>query len=116
MWRTDGFGSIVYKAGAHRIRSICKNSERAWAGRRRYGADDEFEQGYFSSNKLGFLDKEDLGDGWNAHSQLENGFNLDNGQHDNTTGIEFNRQAFVGIGNSKYGSIALGRRAPALSH
>jgi predicted porin len=66
--------------------------------------------GYYSSNKLGFLGKEDLGDGWNAHFQLENGFNLGNGQFDNTTGIEFNRQAFVGIGNSKYGSIDLGRQ------
>jgi predicted porin len=66
--------------------------------------------GYYSSNKLGFLGKEDLGDGWNAHFQLENGFNLGNGQYDNTTGIEFNRQAFVGIGNSKYGSIDLGRQ------
>jgi predicted porin len=66
--------------------------------------------GYYSSNKLGFLGKEDLGDGWNAHFQLENGFNLGNGQYDNTAGIEFNRQAFVGIGNSKYGSIDLGRQ------
>ncbi|WP_434114652.1 porin [Paraburkholderia caffeinilytica] len=66
--------------------------------------------GYYSSNKLGFLGKEDLGDGWNAHFQLENGFNLGNGQFDNTTGIEFNRQAFVGIGNDKYGSIDLGRQ------
>ncbi|CAE6703276.1 MULTISPECIES: porin [Paraburkholderia] len=66
--------------------------------------------GYYSSNKLGFLGKEDLGDGWNAHFQLENGFNLGNGQFDNTTGIEFNRQAFVGIGNTKYGSLDLGRQ------
>ncbi|WP_240655917.1 porin [Paraburkholderia phosphatilytica] len=66
--------------------------------------------GYFSSNKLGFLGKEDLGDGWNAHFQLESGFNLGNGQYDNTTGTEFNRQAFVGIGNERYGSLDLGRQ------
>lgn len=66
--------------------------------------------GYYSSNKLGFLGKEDLGGGWNAHFQLESGFNLGNGQFDNTTGIEFNRQAFVGIGNEKYGSLDLGRQ------
>ncbi|WP_321782653.1 porin [Paraburkholderia sp. J94] len=66
--------------------------------------------GYYSSNKLGFLGKEDLGDGWNAHFRLESGFNLGNGQLDNTTGTLFNRQSFVGIGNRKYGSIDLGRQ------
>ena len=65
--------------------------------------------GYYSSNKLGFLGSEDLGGGWNAHFQLESGFNLGNGQFDNTTGTEFNRQAFVGIGNKKYGSLDFGR-------
>ncbi|MFM0167876.1 porin [Paraburkholderia sediminicola] len=66
--------------------------------------------GYYSSNKLGFLGKEDLGGGWNAHFRLESGFNLGNGQFDNTTGTEFNRQSFVGIGNTKYGSLDLGRQ------
>ncbi|RDU96153.1 porin [Trinickia dinghuensis] len=66
--------------------------------------------GYYSSNKLDFRGKEDLGDGWNAHFLLESGFNLGNGAYDNTTGTEFNRQAFVGIGNAKYGSIDLGRQ------
>ncbi|HKR38790.1 MAG TPA: porin [Paraburkholderia sp.] len=66
--------------------------------------------GYYSSNKLGFLGTEDLGDGWNAHFRLESGFNLGNGQLDNTTNTLFNRQSFVGIGNRKYGSIDLGRQ------
>jgi len=66
--------------------------------------------GYYSSNKLGFLGKEDLGDGWNAHFRLENGFNLGNGQFDNTTGTEFNRQSYVGIGSAKYGSLDFGRQ------
>ena len=66
--------------------------------------------GYYSSNKLGFIGKEDLGDGWNAHFQLESGFNLGNGAFDNTTQTEFNRQAYVGIGNSTYGSLDLGRQ------
>ncbi|MDQ7981047.1 porin [Paraburkholderia sp. SARCC-3016] len=66
--------------------------------------------GYYSSNKLDFRAKEDLGDGWNAHFLLESGFNLGNGKFDNTTGTEFNRQAFVGVGNLKYGTLDLGRQ------
>jgi predicted porin len=66
--------------------------------------------GYYSSNKLDFRAKEDLGDGWNAHFLLESGFNVGNGQFDNTTGTEFNRQAFVGIGHTKFGSLDLGRQ------
>ncbi len=66
--------------------------------------------GYYSSNKLDFRAKEDLGDGWNAHFLLESGFNLGNGQFDNTTGTEFNRQSFVGIGHKTYGSFDLGRQ------
>ncbi|MGF6603019.1 putative porin [Paraburkholderia sp. GAS448] len=65
--------------------------------------------GYYSSNKLGYLGNEDLSDGWNAHFRLENGFNLGNGQLDNTTGTLFNRQAYVGMGSKKYGSIDFGR-------
>jgi predicted porin len=66
--------------------------------------------GYYSSNKLGFLGKEDLGNGWNAHFRLESGFNVGNGQLDNTNGVLFNRQAFVGIGHQRYGSIDMGRQ------
>ncbi|WP_186114532.1 porin [Burkholderia gladioli] len=70
----------------------------------------ENSNGYFSSNKLDFRAREELGDGWNAHFLLESGFNISNGQFDNTTGTEFNRQAFVGIGNARHGSLDLGRQ------
>lgn len=66
--------------------------------------------GYYSSNKLDFGAREDLGNGWYSHFLLESGFNLGNGQFDNTTGTEFNRQAFVGIGNKRYGSLDMGRQ------
>lgn len=66
--------------------------------------------GYYSSNKLGFLGQEDLGGGWNAHFRLESGFNLGNGALDNTNGVLFNRQSYVGIGHEKYGSLDLGRQ------
>lgn len=65
--------------------------------------------GYFSSNKLDFSGHEDLGNGLSAHFLLESGFNLGNGQFDNTTNAEFNRQAFVGLG-SRYGSLDIGRQ------
>lgn len=65
--------------------------------------------GYYSSNKLDFGGKEDLGGGFNAHFLLEGGFNVGNGAYDNTTGTEFNRQSYVGLG-SKYGSVDLGRQ------
>jgi predicted porin len=64
--------------------------------------------GYYSSNKLGFLGNEDLSDGWNAHFRLENGFRLGNGQLGNATGTLFNRQVYVGIGGKKYESIDFG--------
>jgi predicted porin len=66
--------------------------------------------GYYSSSKLGFLGNEDLGDGWNPHFRLENGFRLGNGELGNTTGTLFNRQVYAGIGRKKYESIHFGRQ------
>jgi predicted porin len=66
--------------------------------------------GYYSSSELGFLGNEDLGDGWNPHFRLENGFRLGNGELGNTTGTLFNRQVYVGIGRKKYESIHFGRQ------
>ncbi|WP_414443398.1 porin [Burkholderia sp. 22PA0106] len=66
--------------------------------------------GYFSSNKLDFRGREDLGGGWDAHFLLESGFNVGNGQLDNTTNTLFQRQSFVGLGNKKYGSLDFGRQ------
>jgi len=47
--------------------------------------DDEFEW-LFQLEQTRFPGVEDLGGGWNAHFLLESGFNLGNGQFDNTTG------------------------------
>ncbi|WP_434114651.1 porin [Paraburkholderia caffeinilytica] len=65
--------------------------------------------GLYTANRLDFLGQEDLGGNWNAHFQLETGFNTGTGALDNTTGLLFNRMSFVGIG-SPYGSLDLGRQ------
>jgi len=61
------------------------------------------------ANRLGFLGKEDLGNGLNAHFQLESGFSTKTGELDNANNVLFNRTAAVGLGG-KWGSIDLGRQ------
>ncbi|MDR5825975.1 porin [Caballeronia sp. LZ043] len=50
---------------------------------------------------------EDLGGGNQAIFQLENGFNIDNGA---MLGGMFGRQAYVGLSNTHYGTLTLGRQ------
>jgi predicted porin len=65
--------------------------------------------GNYYSNRLGFRGKEELGNGLNAHFQLESGFNDKTGALDNTNNVLFNRTAAVGLGGA-WGSIDLGRQ------
>jgi predicted porin len=65
--------------------------------------------GTYQPNRLGFKGVEDLGDGMNAHFQLETGLNSSNGATADPTRL-FNRLAFVGLGGS-WGSLDLGRNA-----
>jgi predicted porin len=65
--------------------------------------------GNYYSNRLGFRGKEELGNGLNAHFQLESGFNDKTGALDNTNNVLFNRTAEVGIGGA-WGSIDVGRQ------
>lgn len=65
--------------------------------------------GNYYANRLGFRGKENLGNGLNAHFQLESGFNDKTGALDNTNNVLFNRTAEVGIGGA-WGSIDLGRQ------
>jgi len=65
--------------------------------------------GNYFSNRLGFRGREDLGNGLNAHFQLESGFRSDTGELDNTNNVLFNRTAAVGLGGS-WGSIDVGRQ------
>ena len=65
--------------------------------------------GYYSSNKLDIIGNEDLGGGNSVNFTLESGFNLANGQFDNTTNTLFNRQAFVQIRGAA-GALSAGRQ------
>ncbi|CAG4923694.1 porin [Paraburkholderia gardini] len=65
--------------------------------------------GLFTSNRLDFIGREDLGGGYNAHFRLESGFNLGNGAFDNTNGLIFNRMSYVGLGGW-FGSLDFGRQ------
>jgi predicted porin len=65
--------------------------------------------GNYYSNRLGFRGVEQLGNGLNAHFQLESGFKSNNGELDNTNNVLFNRTAAVGLGG-KWGSVDLGRQ------
>jgi predicted porin len=65
--------------------------------------------GLYNANRLGFRGVEDLGDGLNAHFDLESGFNLGTGVLDNAASVLFNRSAFVGLAN-QFGSIDLGHQ------
>lgn len=65
--------------------------------------------GNYYSNRLGFRGKEKLGNGLEAHFQLESGFNSKTGELDNTSNVLFNRTAAVGLGGD-WGSLDLGRQ------
>jgi predicted porin len=65
--------------------------------------------GNYYANRLGFRGREDLGNGLNAHFQLESGFKSDTGELDNTNNVLFNRTAAVGVGGA-WGSIDVGRQ------
>ena len=55
----------------------------------------------------GIVGKEDLGNGRKAYFKMENGFNIDTGAQVSPTTL-FNREAYVGLGDSAIGSIQLG--------
>jgi len=61
-----------------------------------------------NGSRLGFKGSEDLGGGLSAIFQVENGFNIDNGQL-GQGGRIFGRQAFVGL-QGAFGAVKLGRQ------
>jgi predicted porin len=60
-------------------------------------------------SRWGLKGTEDLGDGMHAVFMVESGINLNNGAL-GQGGLEFGRQAFIGIGSSRYGDVTLGRQ------
>jgi predicted porin len=65
--------------------------------------------GNYYSNRLGFRGVEQLGNGLNAHFQLESGFNSKTGELDNSNNVLFNRTAAIGLGGS-WGTLDVGRQ------
>jgi predicted porin len=73
----------------------------------------ELQSGYVQGSRWGLKGSEDLGGGLKAVFQLENGFNVNNGKL-GQGGLEFGRQAYVGLTDDKYGSVTLGRQYDSL--
>lgn len=65
--------------------------------------------GVARSDRWGLLGSEDLGGGSRAIFRLENGFSVTNGMAAQG-GLEFGRQALVGVANDRLGTFTLGRQ------
>ena len=66
-------------------------------------------QGNLQASKFGLLGAEDIGGGTKAIFRLESGFNSLTGAQ-SSAGYMFNRQAYVGLANDRYGTVTLGRQ------
>jgi predicted porin len=66
-------------------------------------------QGNLQASKFGLLGSEDIGGGTKAVFRLESGFNSLTGAQASANGL-FNRQAYVGLTNDRYGTLTLGRQ------
>lgn len=70
--------------------------------------------GVGQSNRWGLRGIEALGGGWRAVFRLENGFTINDGRF-SQGGLEFGRQAFVGLSNDRFGTLTLGRQYDFMS-
>lgn len=68
-----------------------------------------FQSGTWQGSRWGIQGTEDLGGGLKALFRLENGFNLANGSA-SQNGAEFGRHAYVGLQDSKLGTVTIGRQ------
>jgi predicted porin len=73
----------------------------------------QLASGYYAGSRWGLKGTEDLGGGYKATFQLENGFDLNTGRL-GQGGLGFGRQAYVGIVNDQFGSVTLGRQYDSL--
>ena len=70
--------------------------------------------GVGQSDRWGLRGAEPLGNGLRAVFRLENGFTLNDGRF-SQGGLEFGRQAFVGLVSDRFGSLTLGRQYDFMS-
>ncbi|MGJ7916122.1 porin [Massilia sp. LXY-6] len=73
------------------------------------GSITKVTSGIESGSRLGFKGTEDLGGGSTALFVLESGVQVDTGAS-GQGGVLFGRQAFVGLGNKRIGTLTLGRQ------
>jgi predicted porin len=73
----------------------------------------KMESGFVQGSRWGLKGTEDLGGGLKAVFQLENGYNLSTGGL-GQGGLEFGRQAYVGLSQQQYGTVTLGRQYDSL--
>ncbi|KVN06964.1 porin [Burkholderia diffusa] len=69
----------------------------------------QMQSGVMQGSRWGLKGSEDLGDGTKAIFQLENGFNVMNGKL-GQGGLDFGRQAYVGVTNEGWGTLTFGRQ------
>jgi predicted porin len=67
-------------------------------------------EGVETPSRWGLKGTEDLGGGLSAVFRLENQFQLWSGKLDNSSNQLFQRQAYVGLSSSQYGTLTLGRQ------
>jgi predicted porin len=67
-------------------------------------------EGVETPSRFGLKGSEDLGGGLSAVFKLENQFQLWSGKLDNSSNQLFQRNAWVGISSSQYGTVTLGRQ------
>ena len=72
----------------------------------------ELRSGNLFSSRFGFRGKEDLGGGLNAIFNIEAGLSADTGA---SSTPYFNRQSWMGLQSSSFGSITMGRMMPTIS-
>lgn len=70
--------------------------------------------GIGQSNRWGLRGQEDLGNGYRAVFRLENGFTLNDGRF-SQGGLEFGRQAWVGLASDRFGTLTFGRQYDFMS-
>ncbi|WP_027800020.1 porin [Paraburkholderia dilworthii] len=69
----------------------------------------KMNNGIWAGSRFGLKGGEDLGGGTKAIFQLEQGFNSATGAQ-GVSGLAFNRQAWVGVTNTTYGTLTAGRQ------
>jgi predicted porin len=79
------------------------NGQRQW----------KMSSGDAQGSRWGLKGAEDLGGGYKAVFQLENGFDVNTGRL-MEGGREFGRQAFVGLSNDSIGTLTFGRQYDSL--